>query len=109
MRVLSVASQQLPVHSASRSKSQILARNMPQTATRAFTLNVQKEKTLSQVTLDWNANVEPIVSYSVFRGASSDNEGPIALNSSPLIFGAGVQPTYTDSTVLPGSRYFYRV
>src|SRR6202795_3025496 len=109
MRVLSVASQQLPVHSASRSKSQILARNMPQTATRAFTLNVQKEKTLSQVTLDWNANVEPNVSYSVFRGASSDNEGPIALNSSPLIFGAGVQPTYTDSTVLPGSRYFYRV
>src|ERR1700675_84729 len=82
---------------------------MPQTATRVFTLNVQKEKPLSQVTLDWNANVEPNVSYSVFRGASSDNEGPIALNSSPLIFGAGVQPTYTDSTVLPGSRYFYRV
>jgi len=82
---------------------------MPQTATRAFTLNVQKGKTMSQVTLVWNANADPNVSYSVFRGTSSDDEGPLPLNSTPLVFGPGVQPTFTDATVLVGNTYFYRV
>jgi hypothetical protein len=63
---------------------------------------------MSQVTLDWNPNTEPNVSYDVFRGASSNAEGPIPLAAS-LVFAPGVKPFYTDPTVLPGSRYFYRV
>jgi hypothetical protein len=63
---------------------------------------------MSQVTLNWNENTELNVSYDVFRGASSNSEGPLPLASS-LVFAPGVKPSYTDTTVLPGSRYFYRV
>jgi hypothetical protein len=63
---------------------------------------------MSQVTLDWNPNPEANVSYDVFRGASSNAEGPLPLAAS-LVFAPGVKPSYTDPTVLPGSRYFYRV
>jgi hypothetical protein len=83
---------------------------MPQTVSKVFGLTVAPEgKQMSQVTLNWNPNTEVNVSYDVFRGASSDGEGPLPLNSSPLVFSLGVKPSYTDSTVLPGSRYFYRV
>jgi len=64
---------------------------------------------MSQVTLTWNENTEQNVSYDIFRGASSNQEGPLSLNTSRLVFAAGVKPTYKDSTVVPGSRYFYRV
>jgi hypothetical protein len=77
---------------------------------RSFSLLVKaKEKPMSQVTLNWNPNTELNVSYDVFRGASSNNEGPLPLNPSPLVFASGIEPNFTDSTVLPGSRYFYRV
>jgi len=64
---------------------------------------------MSQVTLVWNANADPNVSYSVFRGTSSNAEGPLSLNASPLVFAPGVQPTFTDPTVVIGNIYFYRV
>jgi hypothetical protein len=61
------------------------------------------------VTLQWNPNPEPNVSYNVIRGKSSKGELPLPLNPTPLIFGPGVQPTFTDPTVLPGVEYFYEV
>jgi hypothetical protein len=55
------------------------------------------------VSLSWNASTSTIVGYNVYRGTQSG--GPyVAVTSAP-----DASTTYTDSTVLAGSTYYYVV
>jgi hypothetical protein len=53
------------------------------------------------VTLSWNASTSPVVGYNVYR--SSQGGGPYARISA----GMDSATTFTDTTVTPGSTYFY--
>jgi fibronectin type 3 domain-containing protein len=60
----------------------------------------------SNVTLKWTASVlpagaTPVTSYNVYRGVASGKE--------TLLASAGLNLTYTDSTVLSGTTYYYEV
>lgn len=58
-----------------------------------------------QITINWDASPGPISGYNIYRGTSSHNESPIALNGNTPIVGT----SYVDNTVLPGKVYYYEI
>jgi len=57
----------------------------------------------TQGTLTWNP-VAGVVSYNIFRGTTSGGEGATPINASPV-----TTASYTDSSVVNGTTYYYTV
>jgi fibronectin type 3 domain-containing protein len=56
------------------------------------------------VALSWTASPTGGVTYNVFRGTSSGEEGTTPINSAAV-----TQTAYTDTSVSPGQTYYYTV
>lgn len=64
-------------------------------------------QTAHQVVLSWTASTvpagaAPVTQYNILRGSTAGGEGATPIGSSTT-------PTYTDTTVVAGSTYFYTV
>lgn len=77
--------------------------------TAGISLQAQKIKatiTSHSATLSWTAatvpsGAPPVTGYNVYRGVTSGGE--------TILSSAGLGVTYTDSTVVAGTTYFYQV
>ena len=59
---------------------------------------------MHSVVLTWDASLTTGVTYNVFRGTTSGGEGTTPVNTSPV-----ASLSYTDTSVSPGTKYYYYV
>ena len=66
-----------------------------------------------QVVLNWLPSVDagPGIGYNILRGTTAVQESSVPINATPVAVGATTAPacTYTDTTVVAGTTYFYTV